>query len=62
MYRYLLPLGMAAFVLLPAFAQNTHYGPVASGIIANRAVEPPAGITLEAALQLALDNLSLIHI
>ena len=56
MYRYLLPLGMAAFVLLPAFAQNTHYGPVASGIIANRAVEPPAGITLEAALQLALDN------
>ncbi len=56
MYRYLLPLGMAAFVLLPAFAQNTHYGPVASGIIANRAVEPPTGITLEAALQLALDS------
>jgi cobalt-zinc-cadmium efflux system outer membrane protein len=56
MYRYLLPLGIAAFVSLPALAQSTIYEPVASGITANRIVEPSEGITLEAALRMALDG------
>ncbi|MFC7287384.1 TolC family protein [Herminiimonas glaciei] len=54
MYRYLLPLGIAALALAPAFAQT--YGPVESGLTANRIVEPAAGLTLEAALALALDG------
>ncbi|ABR90234.1 cobalt-zinc-cadmium outer membrane resistance protein [Janthinobacterium sp. Marseille] len=54
MYRYLLPLGIAALALAPAFAQT--YGPVESGLTANRIVEPADGLTLEAALKLALDG------
>lgn len=56
MYRYFLPLGLAALALMPAYAQNTSYGPVASGLTANRIVEPSEGITLESALKLALDG------
>lgn len=56
MYRYLLPLGIAAFALLPAYAQNTIYEPVASGLTASRVVEPSGDITLEAALRMSLDG------
>lgn len=56
MYRYLLPLGIAAFALLPAFAQNTIYEPVASGITASRVVEPSGDLTLEAALSMSLNG------
>lgn len=56
MYRYLLPLGIAALALAPAFAQSTTYGPVESGLTAQRVVEPAEAITLEGALKLALDG------
>ncbi|WP_076591280.1 TolC family protein [Herminiimonas arsenitoxidans] len=56
MYRYFLPLGLAALALMPASAQNTTYAPVASGVTANRVVEPAESITLESALKLALDG------
>ncbi|MNJ99081.1 Cobalt-zinc-cadmium resistance protein CzcC precursor [compost metagenome] len=56
MYRYLLPLGIAALALTPAFAQSTTYGPVDSGLTAQRVVEPAEAITLEGALKLALDG------
>ena len=56
MYRYFLPLGLAALALMPAYAQNTTYTPVANGVTAQRVVEPAEGITLESALKLALDG------